>query len=61
MNELRALDRVLSDAEYRSQCEIHVDPELGQRAKLPWIECSPFKPASPELSGFLCADFECAG
>lgn len=35
MNELRALDRVLSDAEYRSKCEIHVDPELGQRAKLP--------------------------
>ena len=35
MNELRALDRVLSHADYRSQCEIHVDPELGQRAKLP--------------------------
>jgi quinolinate synthase len=35
MNELRALDRVLRDAEYRNQCEIHVDPELGQRAKRP--------------------------
>ena len=35
MNELRALDRVLSDAEYRSQCEIHVNPELGLRAKVP--------------------------
>jgi quinolinate synthase len=35
MNELRALDRVLSDAEYRNQCEIRVDPALGRRAKLP--------------------------
>ena len=35
MNELRALDRVLSDDGYRHQCEIHVDSELGARAKLP--------------------------
>ena len=35
MNELRALDRVLSDDGYRNQCEIHVDPALGERAKLP--------------------------
>ena len=35
MNELRALDRVLRDSEYRNQCEIHVELELGQRAKLP--------------------------
>ena len=35
MNELRALDRVLSDDGYRKQCEIHVDPALGERAKLP--------------------------
>ena len=35
MNELRALDRVLSEEAYRNQCEIHVDPLLGQRAKLP--------------------------
>ena len=35
MNELRALDRVLSDDGYRKQCEIHVDSALGERAKLP--------------------------
>lgn len=35
MNELRALDRVLSDDGYRQQCEIHVDPELGLQAKRP--------------------------
>ena len=35
MNELRALDRVLSEEAYRNQCEIHVDPLLGERAKLP--------------------------
>ena len=35
MNELRALDRVLSDDGYRNQCEIHVDSALGERAKLP--------------------------
>ena len=35
MNELRALDRVLSDDGCRNQCEIHVDPALGERAKLP--------------------------
>ena len=35
MNELRALDRVLSEEAYRNQCEIHVDPQLGERAKLP--------------------------
>lgn len=35
MNELRALDRVLSDDGYRNQCEIHVDAALGERAKLP--------------------------
>ena len=35
INELRALDRVLRDSEYRNQCEIHVELELGQRAKLP--------------------------
>ena len=35
MNELRALDRVLSDDGYRNQCEIRVDSALGERAKLP--------------------------
>jgi quinolinate synthase len=35
MNELRALDRVLSDMAYRQQCEIHVDPALGEQAKRP--------------------------
>ena len=35
MNELRALDRVLSDTGYRQQCEIHVDPALGEQAKRP--------------------------
>ena len=35
MNELRALDRVLSEEAYRNQCEIHIDPHLGERAKLP--------------------------
>jgi quinolinate synthase len=35
MNELQTLDRLLQDADYRASCEILVDPELGQRAKLP--------------------------
>ena len=35
MNELRNLDRLLTDAAYRSSNEILVDPELGVRAKMP--------------------------
>jgi quinolinate synthase len=35
MNELRTLDRLLSDDSYRADNEILVDPELGQRAKTP--------------------------
>jgi quinolinate synthase len=35
MNELRTLDKLLHDDEYRSQCEILVDPDVGRRAKLP--------------------------
>jgi len=35
MNEMRALARVVSDAEYRAANEIHVDPALGLRAKQP--------------------------
>lgn len=35
MNELQALDRLLHDDDYRAANEIHVDPELGVRAKLP--------------------------
>ena len=35
MNELRALDRVLSDETYRLAQEIHVEPDLRERAKLP--------------------------
>ena len=35
MNELRNLDRLLTDVAYRSANEIHVDAELGLRAKMP--------------------------
>jgi len=35
MNELQALDKLLDDATYRAANEIHVDPELGERAKVP--------------------------
>lgn len=35
MNELRTLDRLLSDDTYRASNEIQVDPALGQRAKQP--------------------------
>ncbi|MEM7001686.1 MAG: quinolinate synthase NadA [Pseudomonadota bacterium] len=35
MNELRALHRLVCDDEYRRQQEIHVDPELGRRARQP--------------------------
>ncbi|MFT7654177.1 MAG: quinolinate synthase [Candidatus Azotimanducaceae bacterium] len=35
MNELRALDRLLTDSAYRQANEIHVDRALGERAKLP--------------------------
>ncbi|MEM7099380.1 MAG: quinolinate synthase NadA [Pseudomonadota bacterium] len=35
MNELRALDRVLHDDEYRAGCEITVDPELIPKAVAP--------------------------
>lgn len=35
MNELRALDRLLQDEHYRIDNEIHVDPALGLRAKVP--------------------------
>ena len=35
MNELHALDRLLTDETYRLNNEIHVDPDLGERAKLP--------------------------
>lgn len=35
MNELRVLDRVLHDADYRALNEIQVDPTLGRRAKRP--------------------------
>lgn len=35
MNELRALDRVLSDEAYRLENEIHIDPALAERAKMP--------------------------
>ncbi|MEM9620658.1 MAG: quinolinate synthase NadA [Pseudomonadota bacterium] len=35
MNELQALARLVADTEYRSANEIHVDPKLGERAKLP--------------------------
>lgn len=35
MNELRALNRLLEDTSYRAQNEIHVEPDLGQRAKMP--------------------------
>lgn len=35
MNELRALDKLLTDDVYRQANEIHVDPELGKRAKMP--------------------------
>ncbi len=35
MNELRTLDRLLDDSSYRAQNEIHVDADLGIRAKLP--------------------------
>ena len=35
MNELRALDRLLSDEAYRVENEIHMDPALGIQAKIP--------------------------
>ena len=35
MNELHALDRLLSDEAYRLANEVHVDPALGERAKMP--------------------------
>ena len=35
MNELQALDKLLTDDDYRAANEIHVDPELGVRAKQP--------------------------
>ena len=35
MNELRNLDRLLTDSDYRSSNEIHIDPQLGVRAKMP--------------------------
>ena len=35
MNELRNLDRLLTDASYRAGNEIHVEPKLGLRAKMP--------------------------
>ena len=35
MNQLQALDRLLSDERYRAANEIHVDPVIGERAKLP--------------------------
>ena len=35
MNELRNLDRLLTDAAYRQKNEILVDPALGVRAKMP--------------------------
>ncbi len=35
MNELRALDRLVHDEAYRLANEIHVDPAIGERAKLP--------------------------
>ena len=35
MNELRALERLLHDDAYRAANEIHVDPALGERAKMP--------------------------
>ena len=35
MNELQCLSRVLGDASYRSQNEIHIDADIAERAKLP--------------------------
>ncbi len=35
MNELETLDKLLHDENYRRQCEILVDPEIGVRAKVP--------------------------
>ena len=35
MNELVALDKLLSDETYRAANEIHVDPVIGERAKMP--------------------------
>ena len=35
MNELRALDKLLSDERYREANEIHMDAELGLQAKVP--------------------------
>ena len=35
MNELRNLDRLLTDSDYRSSNEIHIDPQLAVRAKMP--------------------------
>ena len=35
MNELRALDKLLSDERYREANEIHMDAELGLKAKVP--------------------------
>ena len=35
MNELRALDQLLTDESYREENEVHMDPELGRQAKVP--------------------------
>ena len=35
MNELSVLERLVTDEAYRLENEIHVDPELGLRAKQP--------------------------
>jgi len=35
MNELQVLDKLVTDATYRAGCEIHVEPSLGARAKVP--------------------------
>ena len=35
MNELECLRRVLGDAAYRAQNEIHIDHAIAERARLP--------------------------
>jgi quinolinate synthase len=35
MNELHVLERLVTDAQYRSGCEVLVDPVVGARAKMP--------------------------
>ncbi len=35
MNELKTLERLVTDEVYRSNCEVLVDPEIGARAKMP--------------------------